>query len=391
MISFDEALRIINSHVLIKEPEIIDIRNAYNRVLAKDVVSDINVPPFNKSAMDGFAIRRQDLRNELTIIETIKAGDLPTKKLQQNECAQIMTGAPLPDGADCVIMVEMTENIGFNKIRFTGTDTKNNISLMAEDIKQGDIVLKKGTLLRPQELAILATSGCSKPLVYRLPKVALLTTGSEIVEPDMIPDKGKIRNSNAYQLIGQLQSIGIEPDYMGIVEDSEEATYRAITDALKKNDVVLMTGGISMGDYDFVPSVLKRAGVNILVHSIAIKPGKPTLFGKKDKAFIFGLPGNPVSSFTTFELFAKPFIQAMSGHPVRTNDMVGTLKNDFKQKHSDRMTWLPVFIDENHEVNMLKYHGSAHIYALCYANALMRIEAGVSEIKAGEKVYVRQI
>lgn len=391
MISFDKATGIFNSHVLIKGTERINIRNAFGRVLAQDVVSDINVPPFDKSAMDGYAIRRADLNNTLTVVDTLKAGDVPAKVIHENECAKIMTGAPVPEGADCVIMVEMTEITNADKIRFTGTKTNNNIALKAEDIKQGETVLRKGTLLRPQEMAILATAGCYEPLVYMLPEVAVLTTGSEIVEPEQIPAEGKIRNSNAYQLIGQLHSLGIAPHYMGIVKDSEEETYKAITEALHQYDIVLMTGGISMGDYDFVPAVLKRAGVDILVHSIAIKPGKPTLFGKKDNAFIFGLPGNPVSSFITFELFARPFIQAMSGLRGRGNESEGKLKADFRQKTSDRMTWLPVFIDQNKEVNFPEYHGSAHIFALCHANALMRVDAGVSEIKAGEKVYVRQI
>lgn len=391
MISFDEAVRIINSHVLLKDTESIPIRDAYGRVLAQDVVSDINVPPFDKSAMDGYAIRRADLCNELTVVDTLKAGDIPEKVIHENECAKIMTGAPVPEGADCVIMVEMTDIKGASKIRFTGTKTNNNIAYKAEDIKQGETVLKIGTLLRPQEMAILATAGCYEPLVYKLPEVAVLTTGSEIVEPEQIPAKGKIRNSNAYQLIGQLRSLGIEPHYKGIVEDSEEATFKAITDALQQYDVILMTGGISMGDFDFVPAVLKRAGVDILIHSIAIKPGKPTLFGKKEKAFIFGLPGNPVSSFITFELFTRPFIQAMSGLRGNRNEAEGKLKTDFRQKPSDRMTWLPVFIDQNREVNLPEYHGSAHIYALCHANALMPINAGVCEIKTGEKVYVRHI
>ncbi|GAI98070.1 unnamed protein product, partial [marine sediment metagenome] len=168
--------------------------SALNRVLAEAVVSDIDMPPFNKSAMDGFACRRADLANELAITETIPAGSLPTKAIGPGQCARIMTGAVVPEGADCVIMVEYTENSGANRIRFTGTHTTDNICLKAEDIKKGDVVLQPGQIIKAQHIAVLASSGCVKPLVSLQPRVGIIATGDELVEPDKQPTACQIRN-----------------------------------------------------------------------------------------------------------------------------------------------------------------------------------------------------
>jgi len=389
MISFKEAQQIINDNIIILGIENVDIKTSLGRVLAHDVESDINMPPFDKSAMDGYAIRRKDLFNELEVIETIKAGEIPRKKINAGQCSKIMTGALIPEGADTVIMVELTEATGLNKIKFTGTDSRPNISYKAEDIKLGEVVLKKGTLLRPQEIAILASVGCTYPVVYKLPRIAIMSTGDEIVEPHLVPDSGKIRNSNAYQLIGQVQKCGISPDYLGIIEDTEEATYNKISGALQNYDILLLTGGISMGDFDFVPKVMEKAGVTLLIQTIAMKPGKPTVFGRKDNTFVFCLPGNPVSSFAVFELFAESFIKAMSGYKADRKLLKLKLKETFTLKASDRLTWIPVEIDENEDVIPVSFHGSAHIYALCFAQGLMPIEAGISQINKGEIVHVR--
>jgi len=389
MISFDEAQKIIYNNIILLTPEKIDISFCLGRVLAEDVISDINMPPFDKSAMDGYAIRKQDLFEELEIIETIKAGDIPSKIINACQCSKIMTGSLIPQGADCVIMVELTEPIAKNKIRFTGSDSRPNIAKKAEDIKIGETVLKKGTLLRPQEVAILATVGCTQPLVYKLPRIAIMSTGDEIVEPHIVPDNGKIRNSNAYQLISQVKRCGINTDYLGIIEDTEEATYNKIRGALDNYDVLLLTGGISMGDFDFVPKVMEKAGVNLLIETVAIRPGKPVVFGKKNNTFVFCLPGNPVSSFVVFELFTKPFINAMYGNNSTIIAQHLVIKEDFITRPSDRLTWVPVSIDENNEVAPVNYHGSAHIYALCFAQGIMRLDPNIGIIKKGEKVYVR--
>jgi len=391
MISFETATNIINTQKILLQPEIAALENCLGRVLAEDVISDINMPPFDKSAMDGYAIRKQDLFEELEVVETIKAGDIPAKIIGTKQCSKIMTGALIPEGADCVIIIEQTKVINEHTIRFTGAKTNINIAFKAEDIKNGDIVLKKGTLIRPQEMAILATVGCVKPLVYKLPRIAIMSTGDEIVEPHLHPENGKIRNSNASQLIGQVKSLGITPDYLGIIEDTEEATLEKVKYATENYDVVLLTGGISMGDFDFVPKVMENAGVELLIKTIAIKPGKPTVFGRKNNSFVFCLPGNPVSSFVVFELFAKDFIKNMYGNTKVSDYQYLTIKEDFNLRPSDRMTFLPVKTDQNNEVIPVNYHGSAHIYALCFADGIMKIDEHTASIKKGDKVYVRPL
>ena len=388
MVTFEEALQIVNSSAIALPKENVQLEDSMNRILAEDVTADMDMPPFDKSAMDGFACRREDLSEQLEIVETIKAGDVPQKKIGSNQCARIMTGGKVPEGADCVVMVEQTEKLTDNFIRFSGSKTADNIARQAEDIKVGDTVLWKGTLLQPQHIAVLASVGCVNPLVYKQPRVAILTTGDEIVEPHKIPEGTCIRNSNGIQLVNQVKKLGAIANYMGIVGDTPEETDRAVKKALAENDVIILTGGVSMGDFDFVPEILRKNGVDILFEKVAVKPGRPTVFGKKQNRFVFGLPGNPVSSFIIFELIAKPFIYRLMGHeykPVQLQVPVGV---DYSRKKADRIAWTPVKL-ENGTAIPVDYHGSAHIHSLCFSHGLMAMGVGVSEFKKGELVDVR--
>jgi len=391
MVKYEEVLSLLNELPLKTETEHVLLENALHRVLASDVVSDMNMPPFDKAAMDGYAVRRSDLQNELKVIEIIKAGDSPQKEIGLNECSKIMTGAIVPNGADCVIMVEQVVQISKETIKFTGDKTKNNIAYKAEDIKYGETVLKRGTYLRAPEMAILASVGCVKPHVYKQPKIAVLTTGDEIVEPEIFPEKGKIRNSNATQIMAQLKTLHLNASYLGIVEDTQEALEKILIEACEKYDLLLMTGGVSMGEYDYVPDILKKIGVELLVQKVAIKPGKPTIFGKKNNTFVFGLPGNPVSSFVVFDLFVKPFIYKLCGSHYNSTTIKLPMACEYFSKEKHRLSWIPVMINEMGEVSPVSYHGSAHIYALCYANGIMPIAAGKEKISKGEWVHVRQI
>lgn len=391
MIKFEEAISILESVKATSSSEKVKLPNSLGRVLAEDVLSDIDMPPFNKSAMDGYAIRRQDINNDLEVLGVIKAGETPSVEIQKNQCVKIMTGAIVPPGADCVIIVEETEVLPNKKVKYKGTYTKSNIAIKAEDIAQGDTVLRKGTIIRPQEIAILATVGCTDVNVYKRPRVAVVSTGDEIVEPDTYPANGKIRNSNAFQLLAQLKKMSVEADYRGIVEDTKEAMTAFLEEAMTNYDVVLLTGGISMGDYDYVPEVLQEIGVKLHIQKIAIKPGKPTVFGSKGNAFVFGLPGNPVSSFVIFELFTKAFLYKLMGHTYKPLEMTLPMKEDFKVKNSHRLSWVPVSITDTNEVLPVSYHGSAHIYALCFAQGIMPVKPGTSLILKGEPVNVRQI
>ncbi len=297
----------------------------------------------------------------------------------------------MPQGANCVIMVEDVVETGKSSIRYQRDKVKNNICFTGEDIKQGELVLNKGTLVKPQHIAVLATAGCINPTVYRKVRVAVISTGDELVEPANVPEPSQIRNSNAYQLIAQIQNFGAVPDYIGIAADTEEGTYEKIARALDGNDVVLLSGGVSMGDYDYVPKILNDLGVDVKFKSIAVQPGRPTIFGVKGDQFLFGLPGNPVSSFVQFELLVKPLLYKLTGLLYKPTVWRLKMGIDYFRKRSTRLSWLPVMINDQGEVIPLEYHGSAHINALTFAHGLISVPIGKTELKKGEPIDVRPI
>ncbi|MCF8298035.1 MAG: molybdopterin molybdotransferase MoeA [Saprospiraceae bacterium] len=393
MIKFDEAFDIVlNSAQFTLDAERIDFIDSLGRILAEDVNSDINMPPFDKSAMDGFACRKEDINNELEVIEVLPAGKIPEKVVGKNQCTKIMTGAIIPEGADTVIMVEQTETIAENKIRFTAEKTRSNICYFAEDIKKDDLVLKKGIQIKPQHIAVMASVGCTQPLVTKQPKIGIISTGDELVEPAEIPAKSQIRNSNGYQLIAQVKRAGAIANYIGIAEDSEEVTFNTITKALQENDIVLLTGGVSMGDFDFVPEIMIKCGVDIKFRSMAVQPGKPTIFGTfNNNKFIFGLPGNPVSSYTQFELLVRPLILKLMGISEQPVMLKLPLGAEYKRRKSVRKSFIPINISNDGKVYPVEYHGSAHIHSYVFADGIISIEIGREILEIGEMVDVRQI
>ncbi len=391
MISFEKALKTILDSARYLGDEQVEFMNSLNRVLAEDVYSDVDMPPFDKAAMDGFACRKEDLSRDLEVIETVAAGQIPQKSVEQGQCVRIMTGAMIPEGADTVIMVEHTENTGEERVRFTGSGTSSNIARRAEDVKEGDTMWKKGEPILASHIAVFAAVGYTRPLVARQPRVAVLSTGDELVEPFEKPGPGKIRNSNAWQLIAQIQNVNCKANYMGIVPDTEEETDLAISKALVENDVVLLTGGVSMGDFDFVPKVMKKNKVDIRFQKVAVKPGRPTVFGVTNTAYIFGLPGNPVSSFINFEVFVKPLLYKLMGHDFQPVELSMPLAADYRRKKADRLEWVPVDITPAGEVLPVRYHGSAHIHAVCLSKALMKVPVDTFTFDKGEKVHVRPL
>ena len=392
MIKFEEAYDIvINSANFHLPTERINFEDSLGRILAEDVKSDINMPPFDKSAMDGFACRREDIDNELEVIEVLPAGKIPEKEVGKNQCTKIMTGAIIPDGADCVIMVEYTEEVGENKIKFTFEYTNNNICYFAEDIKKDDLVLKKGIEIKPQHIAVMASVGYTNVLVSKQPKIGIISTGDELVEPNIYPGKSQIRNSNGHQLVAQVSRIGATPNYIGIAEDSEEVTYNTISKALQENDIVMLTGGVSMGDFDFVPEIMTKLGVKIKFESLAVKPGKPTTFGTFGKEkFIFGLPGNPVSSYTQFELLVKPLVLRLMDAAKLEKTLKLPMGSEYSRRKSARKSFIPVNISGG-KVYPVEYHGSAHIHSYVFADGITSIEIGKEKLEIGELVDVRQI
>ena len=394
MISYKEALDIVLGAASLPEAEPCSLASSLGRVLAEDVLSDIDMPPFDKSAMDGFACRMADISVEtrhassLRVIETISAGMIPQHPIGPGQCARIMTGAMVPAGADVVIMVEDTVELHNGRILFQKDTTSSNICCQGVDIRKGDLVLTKGGLISPPEIAVLASVGAVSLMVYKQPKVSVISTGDELVDPGEFPGPAMIRNSNSSQLMAQVEQIHLITMDMGISGDTEETLHNKIKEGLAISDVVILSGGVSMGEYDYVPAILKHLGIDILFKSIAIQPGRPTVFGQQGDKFVFGLPGNPVSSFVLFELLVKPFLFKWMGHDYHAPTTRLPMGETYTREKSIRRSILPVAIREHH-VYPVDYHGSAHIHAYIHADGMVAIEPGATRLNKGETIDVR--
>src|SRR5438552_9590356 len=289
-------------------------RSALGLVLTEDVISDVDMPPFAKALMDGYAVRAQDLSGgagQVLVTEEITAGRTPTKAVGQGEAARIMTGAPLPEGADAVVMIERTQAAKDGRAQIADAALKpgQNIMPRGQEMRRGEAVVTAGTRLRPQEFGLLATLGRAAVSIHPAPQVAILSTGDEIVEPSVTPGPGQIRNSNGPMLVAQVTRAGGVPRYIGIAADHGESLRTLIAEGLR-HDVLILAGGVSAGKLDLVPQALAEVGVRPLFHKVAMKPGKPLLFGIQPRReldgpprLVFGLPGNPVSAMVCFELF----------------------------------------------------------------------------------------
>jgi molybdopterin molybdotransferase len=391
MITFEEAYGIVMKTEVYSKSELIPFHDSSGRILDEDILSDIDMPPFNRSAMDGYACRISDLANELEVVEIIPAGKEPLIKVGKNQCSKIMTGAIVPQDCDVVFMVEESEVLLNGKVRFTGAYPKVNISLKGEDVKRGDVVLRKPKFILPQDIAMLAAFGHTLVRVKKRPVIGIISTGDELISPYNVPGISQIRNSNAYQLRAQISRAGGEGIDYGIVPDNEKLTYEITLKAINECDIVLLSGGVSMGDFDFVPSVLKNAGVTILFDKINVQPGKPTTFGIHPEAVVFGLPGNPVSSFIQFELLVRPLINRMMGYNWLPSEYKLPMARDYERKSASRLSFIPVTIVKDMEVLPVDFHGSAHIASLSYSDGIIAVRPGVKSLQKGEIVNVRQI
>ena len=391
MITYEKAIEIVQSNIIQLGTERVELPKSINRVLREDIFSDMNMPPFNKSAMDGFACRKEDIGNELEIIESIQAGYKPKKIVGKNQCSKIMTGAQIPEGADCVIIFEDVEYISENKIKFLKEKTSNNICYKGEDVIVGQKLLSSGIRITEKVISSIAMVANWQPLVSIKPKVGIISTGDEIVEPFSKPNESQIRNTNAYQLLFQVEKFGCIPNYYGIVKDKEEEILSALKKAKEENDLIILTGGVSMGEFDLIPESLKKVGFNLLFEKVQQQPGKPTVFGKDESKFVFGMPGNPVSSFIVFEFFAKQLLAEMMGLKTFYKELNLELGQSYKRKRSERLGRIPVQINDDGKVIPVEYHGSAHINSLVDADGIISIPIGVVELKEGTKVNVRPI
>jgi molybdopterin molybdotransferase len=390
MIRQEDAIANMLQFARIEESEHVDLDAALNRILAEDVISDMDMPPFNKSAMDGFACRLADIDQELVIIETIPAGKSPLNIIGPGQCSRIMTGAPVPEGADCVIMIEDSEVMD-SKVKILHPPGKSNICYLGEDIKKGEIVLRKGTQLKPQHISVLAAVGHIRPMVSVQPLVTVIISGDEIVEPFIKPENSKIRNSNGYQVLSQLTQNGCRGIYKGIVSDEITELKKTIMSSLEQSKVLIITGGASKGDYDLVPHVIHQLGFRVHFTEVAIQPGKPFNFSTRGDRVCFGLSGNPVSSFVQFQMLVKPFIDSMLGKQPGPSYLKIPLGEKISRKKAEREYFFPVGISEESFAIPLVFHGSAHINALANAYGLASMAIGKTKIEKGEPVNVRPV
>ena len=391
MITFEEAYKIVTGAVFHTGKEQIRFNDALGRVLAVPVKSDMDMPPWDKSTVDGFACRHDDLGNELKVIETVAAGVMPAMTVTPGTCSRIMTGAVVPYGADYIFMLEDSEEKEGGKVRFTGKPGKSNIAKTAEDLYKGQTVLKAGRIIKPQDIAVMAVVGATEVTVSNRVHVGIISTGNELVEPEHTPAEAQIRNSNASQLMAQVMRAGAIGKYYGIAADDEASTARLLKAAVDENEVVLISGGVSFGDFDFVPAVMRSLGLTIHFDQVAMQPGKPLTFCTGDRKAVFGLPGNPVSTFVQFEVMVRPFLNKMTGVTAEEPGLMMPLAADYSRKRADRMIWIPFIITGEGEALPLEYHGSAHITALPDAWGLITIPRGQNWIQKGEMVKVRQL
>ena len=319
MIELEEALEIVLSQVKLVSSEKVDILSSLSRTLAEDVYADFDIPGFDRAAMDGYAVLSKDTNSAskkkpviLGVIADVPAGYSTEKVVKNGRAVRIMTGAPMPKGADAVVMVEDTEKEEEKVEIFRKVACQENVSFAGEDVKRGELILSQGSLIRPAEVAMLASLGQENVLVKIKPRVAIISTGDELVEVGRTLQKGEIYDSNSYALFSQVLSSGGEPHRLGIARDKRDNLLARIKEGLSYQ-LLLLSGGVSVGDYDLVTDVLKKAGVKMLFWKVAVKPGKPTFFGVRKGTLVFGLPGYPVSSMVNFENLVRPAIFSMLG------------------------------------------------------------------------------
>jgi molybdopterin molybdotransferase len=390
MIGPHEALGIVLGQAPRLDAVLVPLAEAVGCVLAERVASDTDLPPFDKSAMDGYAVRAADvgrLPADLAVIEELPAGTAPARPLAPGTCAKTMTGAPVSPGAGLVIPVEDTETLLDGRVRILRADVgRTHICLRGEDVRRGETVLDAGSVLRPQEIALLASVGRDPAPVFRRPRVAVLATGEELVPVSAVPGPGQIRNANSSSLLACCRAAGVPADDLGVARD-EKADLRAkITEGLAR-DVLIVSGGVSMGQWDFVPKVLQEAGVTIHFATVRMKPGKPTVFGTRRGCAVFGLAGNPVSTLVGFHLFVRPCLRKMMGRPDAVPEAIEARLLAPANAKDDRVTFQPAVLRREAggwTARPVETHGPADLVGFSKANGLIVLDSGRYE--AGERV-----
>lgn len=393
MLSYKEAYQIILENVeQTKEVEIIDLKEANNRITAENIKANINIPPFNRSAMDGYAIISGDTVNAteekaivLKVIGESIPGAPPKIKLSRGEAMKISTGALIPKGADAVVILEDVENLGEKILIRKRIKSGENISKSGEDIKIGETVIEKHTRITPPLIGILASLGKTRIKVFAKPKVCIFTTGDELVEPYEGLSEGKIYDSNGYMLSASVAEAGCQPIRKELLPDDEKSILNRIK-GIANVDAIICNGGISVGEKDFLRSVLKKVGVEEILWKVKIKPGKPFFFGKLKNIPVFVLPGFPVSTFVTFEVFVRPALIKMSGgKELNRRKVTALLAEEIKRKsgRTEFMRAYTYFEGGKFRASVVGEQRSTILSAFASANSLIEIPEEISVIPEG--------
>jgi molybdopterin molybdotransferase len=392
MISIEEALRLVLTNLPPLRTEAVSVRQAVGRVIAEAVKADGDVPPFRRSAVDGFALRAADVAEtpvRLRVVGESRAGSSYAHAVEPGTAVAIMTGAPVPEGADAVQLVELTDRPGPDEVVVRqGVKSGSHIAPAGSEARRGETVLEPGRVIGPAEAAVLATFGRSPVEVYRPPRVALIATGDELVELEETPRRDQIRNSNATSVAGQLQLLGVPAEYLGIARDDPGDLKERIVEGLAR-DVVILTGGVSVGEYDFVKAVFDELGLEILFTRVAMKPGKPTVFARQGEKLVFGLPGNPVSTFVAFENFVRPALGRLCGLSSPDLPRVRGTSGAEIRHVPGRTAFLPAWAARRETgwvIEPLDWRGSGDIIGFARANATVIVPADRAFIAQGDEV-----
>jgi len=402
LMTFDEAKKVISERLKSETlgEEEISLLAAYDRVLRENVVSALDIPPFNRSTVDGYAVKAQDTFGveenqpvKLRLCGVVNVGEQPKISLRKGEAAEIVTGAPIPEGADAVVMVEDTDREDDELRVYRAVTRTENVMTKGVDIKKGETVLKAGQVLGASEIGVLAALGLTKVKAFKVPVVAVLSTGAEVTEPGKALPAGKIYDINAYSLSTAVQESGGKPVYLGVVPDDKAELRKALQDALAAADMVLTSGGVSVGPKDLTPQIVDSLGEpGLLVCGIAVKPGKPTTVALIGKKPVFALPGHPTSALLMFHLLARPVIQVMSGRTVAEVKTVKALAATRMFSAKGRRTFVMVKLKRDEFKRFIaepvETGASGAITTLAKADGFVEVPENQQFVDDGEEVVV---
>lgn len=398
LIPLEQAQEIILGKIKMVPKIEVELLLALNMVLAEDIYAGNNLPPFDRSPLDGYAVRSEDIKGVseqnpvfLELIEKVPAGYMATKEVVAGTAIAVMTGSPIPEGADVVIMIEETKLEEGQVAIYKGYKANSNISRAGEDVKKGELVLTAGSLINSGAIGMLAALGKKNVNVYRKPRVAILSTGDELIDIDQPLKPGKIRNSNLYALAAAIQEAGGESFLLGSVPDQIQATKEKVTQGLKMADLVLTTGGVSVGDYDVVKDVFLGLGAELLFWRVDIKPGTPAVAALLGDKIIIGLSGNPAAAFITFEHLVRPVLRKLSGHGDLFRRRVKAILDDEFLKSGRQRRFLRSMVNQEegtYHVTLTGKQNPGIMKSILHCNALVDVPSNGGPLKAGDQVDV---